>query len=81
MMIAGRSCPGRRSLHEFALAHRQEFAAYQPRDRRPADDRDGDDDAAFDGDMIATSTIAKRSAGIVWKNSVKRINASSIQPP
>ncbi len=31
--------------------------------------------------MIATSTIASAKLGTVWKNSVKRIRASSILPP
>ena len=35
----------------------------------------------IDGPRIATSTTAIANCGIVWKNSVKRIIASSIQPP
>ena len=34
----------------------------------------------LEGVMIATSTIANRKVGMVWKNSVKRISRSSIQP-
>ena len=34
----------------------------------------------MDGCMIATSTIASAKLGTVWKNSVKRIRASSILP-
>ena len=33
------------------------------------------------GCRIATSTIASAKEGIVWKNSVKRISASSTKPP
>ena len=34
-----------------------------------------------DGVKIATSTIAKRNAGIVWNSSVTRMSTVSIQPP
>ena len=30
---------------------------------------------------MATSTTAIASCGMVWKNSVKRISASSMRPP
>jgi len=35
----------------------------------------------IDGCRIATSTIARAKLGMVWKNSVKRISASSMRPP
>ena len=34
-----------------------------------------------EGCRIATMTMASAKAGMVWKNSVKRISASSISPP
>ena len=34
-----------------------------------------------EGPMMATSTTAIASCGMVWKNSVKRISASSMRPP
>ena len=60
----------RAGLDEFAVAQRDELAAHQPRDRRPGDERDREDDGRIDGRVIITSTNMKINGGMVWKTSV-----------